>query len=583
SALATVTIDVTPVNDTPIADGQTDVPVVEDTATAITLTGSDVDGDSLTYTVVDAPTNGALSGTAPNLTYTPAADYTGADSFTFLVNDGTEDSALATVTIDVTPVNDIPVANAQPSVSVDENGSVPITLTGSDVDGDSLTFTVVGGPAHGALSGTAPDLTYTPATDYFGPDSFTFVANDGTVDSAPAEVTITVNEVAGDGWEEWLTENGITGAGAGVDSDDDSISNAVEYVIGGNPAGQNDTGLLPTAATVLADPDNDTNNSPYLVFTYRRTDRANDDPLVTIGVQWSTSLTGSWSAATDGVDGVVILTDDNHYEAGIDRVRVYIPRSLAVNGKLFARLGVEIDASSSIVAPQADDQSVSVDEDGSVAITLTGTDSNGDPLTYAVVSGPSHGTLTGTAPNLVYTPDEDYFGADSFLFTANDGGLDSPPATVSITVNPLEEFAQFMSSYGLTAGPNVDSDGDTILNSVEFVIGGNPANQANQNLLPFVSYVTADPDNNTVFDNYLLFTYRRTDDANTDPSTDIRVEWNAYLSGPWTNATDTPGTVVLETDDHYGAGVDRVQVYIPRSASPNGFMFTRFRVTVATP
>ena len=66
-------------------------------------------------------------------------------------------------------------------------------------------------------------------------------------------------------------------------------------------------------------------------------------------------------------------------------------------------------------------QSVSVVEDGSLAITLTASDPDGDPLTFAIVSAPSHGVLTGVAPNGVYTPQANYFGPDSFTFSAHDG------------------------------------------------------------------------------------------------------------------------------------------------------------------
>ena len=119
--------------------------------------------------------------------YTPNANYQGPDSFTFKVNDGTVDSEAATVSITVTPVNDKPTADNQ-SVTTDEDVAKPITLTGNDGDGDSLTYHIVAGPTHGSLSGSGANLTYTPAADYNGPDSFTFKANDGTVDSDAATV-----------------------------------------------------------------------------------------------------------------------------------------------------------------------------------------------------------------------------------------------------------------------------------------------------------------------------------------------------------------------------------------------------------
>ena len=86
--------------------------------------------------------------------------------------------------------------------------------------------------------------------------------------------------------------------------------------------------------------------------------------------------------------------------------------------------------------PVADDQSVATDEDTAVSITLTASDVDNDPLTYSVVEDPANGSLSGTPPNLTYTPDPNFNGSDSFTFKANDGEVDSNIATVSITVNP---------------------------------------------------------------------------------------------------------------------------------------------------
>ena len=95
-------------------------------------------------------------------------------------------------TIKKTVANSLPVASFQ-SVNVTKNTPKTISLTGSDANGDTLTYSVVNQPTHGTLSGTAPSLMYTPATDYIGTDSFTFKANDGKADSNIATVSITVN------------------------------------------------------------------------------------------------------------------------------------------------------------------------------------------------------------------------------------------------------------------------------------------------------------------------------------------------------------------------------------------------------
>lgn len=193
SGPATIAITVTPVNDAPVAQAQS-VTTAEDTLKSITLAGSDPEGDALAYTVVTPPVRGTLGGTSPNLTYTPQGNYNGADSFTFKVNDGIADSVPALVEITITPVNDAPVA-ANQSVETSEAVAKGIILTASDIDLDALGFSIVTPPANGSLSGTPPNVTYTPALNFQGTDSFTFKANDGVADSLPATVTVTVRAV----------------------------------------------------------------------------------------------------------------------------------------------------------------------------------------------------------------------------------------------------------------------------------------------------------------------------------------------------------------------------------------------------
>src|SRR5439155_27230305 len=116
------------------------------------------------------------------------------DSFTFKANDGSLDTNVATVTIAVAAVNDAPAATDQ-TVATEEVTVKAITLSAIDIDGSALTYAIVSGPAHGTLSGTPPALIYTPAANYNGPDGFTFKANDGSLDSNTATVTITVTAV----------------------------------------------------------------------------------------------------------------------------------------------------------------------------------------------------------------------------------------------------------------------------------------------------------------------------------------------------------------------------------------------------
>ena len=178
----------------PVATAQS-VSLNEDASTSITLTGTDAEGATLTYTVATNPTKGTLTGTAPNLTYTTTANLYGSDSFTFTVSDGSLTTSTATVSITINAVNDAPVATAQ-SVNVTENNSSSITLSGTDVEGSSLTYAVASNPTKGTLSGTAPNLTFTPTANTTGNDSFTFTVNDGTVSSSAATVSITITAQA---------------------------------------------------------------------------------------------------------------------------------------------------------------------------------------------------------------------------------------------------------------------------------------------------------------------------------------------------------------------------------------------------
>ena len=150
------------------------------------LTGSDPDQDALTFAIVTPPAHGALSGAAPSVTYTPETEFWGEDSFTFSVDDGRGGTAQATVTISVAPPpNEDPTADSQ-SLQTPFETALPIVLTGSDPDNDALTCAIVTPPARGALSGAAPNVTYSPAAEFSGADSFVFSVNDGKGGARPS-------------------------------------------------------------------------------------------------------------------------------------------------------------------------------------------------------------------------------------------------------------------------------------------------------------------------------------------------------------------------------------------------------------
>lgn len=182
-------------NRPPLATPQS-VTLAEDTSAPIKLAGTDPEGYAIDYALAGLPAHGVLSGTAPNLTYTPPLYFNGADSFTFTVTDSEgQVSAPATVGITVTHVNHPPVARYR-SLPVALNTPAEIELTASDIDKDALSYVVLTRPAHGTLTGTAPKFKYTPAAGYKGSDGFTFKVNDGKLDSEPATVTFSMGGLA---------------------------------------------------------------------------------------------------------------------------------------------------------------------------------------------------------------------------------------------------------------------------------------------------------------------------------------------------------------------------------------------------
>ena len=151
---------------TPVADSQS-VVTDEDIPKTITLTGSRIDTGMLSFATVASPTLGTLSGTPPNLTYTPNANVSGADSFTFKVNDGLSDSDVATVSITINPVNDAPVLTVPTDQTITELTTLDVIIGASDLDAPAniLSFALVSGPSGAVIDSTTGRLTWRPTDD----------------------------------------------------------------------------------------------------------------------------------------------------------------------------------------------------------------------------------------------------------------------------------------------------------------------------------------------------------------------------------------------------------------------------------
>ncbi|MGB9798901.1 MAG: tandem-95 repeat protein [Thermanaerothrix sp.] len=248
----------------------------------------------------------------------------------------------------------------------------------SDLESDPLTAIKVSDPAHGSLTlNNDGSFTYSPDTNYVGPDSFTYKANDGQADSNVAVVTITITPVND---QPKANPQEITVA----------EDNSVEFVLTASDVDNEEL-----IFSVVTQPTHGilTGTPPYLTYTP-------DENFF-------------------GLDSFTFKVNDGQLDSEVATVSITVT---AVND-----------------APVANSQTKTVAEDGSTVIVLTGADVDEDALTFTVVTQPAHGTLSGLPPSLTYTPNPDYSGSDSFTFKISDGQVDSNVAMVSITVTPVND------------------------------------------------------------------------------------------------------------------------------------------------
>lgn len=290
----------------------------------------------------------------------------------------------ASTTFRVSDGNSPPVAQSQ-SVSVVDGGDLSVQLRGSDPDGDRIIFSIIEQPLHGSLVGFDPNigtLTFSAVEGYLGPDRFTFKVSDGELEGLPAEVSITV-----------------------VEADSTPVMDDAELQV-------QEDGFLPITLTAQ---DADSSALSFSILT-----APNHGTLGELrpSGQKSTSLTYTPSADFSGSDSFTATVTD-----GINS-----------DTATFAITVTPLQD-----APLAQDGSVSTAVDEGVSISLTGTDPDGDPLTFIIGSAPFHGTLTGTAPNFTYQPDAGFSGTDLIVFKVNDGVADSGLARFTITVQGAAE------------------------------------------------------------------------------------------------------------------------------------------------
>jgi VCBS repeat-containing protein len=201
ASLTAFNITVSNTNDAPVISGAPATTVNEDVAYSFIPTVTDADiSDTTTFSITNKPSWAVFSTSTGALTGTPTQAYIGTTSGIIItVKDTANASAsLTAFGIEVVDTNQAPVA-ADVSETLAEDSDTSVTLTATDNDeGDAFTFVIASKPLHGSLMASlnnAAQWQYTPEANYHGEDSFTYKANDGEADSAPATVTLTITSV----------------------------------------------------------------------------------------------------------------------------------------------------------------------------------------------------------------------------------------------------------------------------------------------------------------------------------------------------------------------------------------------------
>jgi VCBS repeat-containing protein len=469
-------------------------------APGVLFNDSDDDHDTLTAAVVVAPSHGTLALQADgSFSYSPDDNFNGSDSFTYHAYDGKDYSNTATVSLTVNPVNDAPVA-VNETYSATEDTGLTVAAPGvlgndTDVENDPLTAAVVDVPASGVLALNADgSFTYTPNAGFTGSDSFTYVANDGNTESNVATAYISVTVAGG------TVEPEPTTATFGLDGGNISSNDLPNYLSAARFQNTAGTGSL-TKIEILFDDTSPTGKVRLGVYADN-----NGSPGSLLLNAGEVTVTNGWVA----ISQLELQVTQNAYywlayslQSG-NTLRYQSRRPSNSNRWVKFTYGAfpsaypsgsSSDSSQTVMratvstgsplppnnAPVASADSYSVDEDGMLSVGIPGvlgndSDADKDILTAAVAGNPAHGTLALQADgSFTYTPKSDFSGSDSFTYRAYDGKDYSNTATVSLTVNPVNDAPVAVNDTysatedtGLTVtasgvlGNDTDADGDTL-------------------------------------------------------------------------------------------------------------------------
>jgi hypothetical protein len=376
---ATISITVTCVDDPPVAVADSKTLVEDAGPTAIEVLANDTDIDGGPKSVA-SKTDGAhgtvaITGGGTGLTYTPAANYCGSDSFTYTLNGG----STATVSITVTCVDDPPVAVNDSATLVEDAAATAINVLANDTDVDAGPKEVASKTdgAHGtvAITGGGTGLTYTPAANYCGSDSFTYTLNGGS--TGTVSVTITC-----------------------VDDPPVAVNDSKTLV--------EDAG--PTAIEVLAN-DTDVDGGPKQI------------------VSKSEGSHGTVNVLAGGI-GLTYAPAANY--CGNDSF------SYELNGGSTATVSITVTCVDDLPTAVNDSATLAEDAGATaVDVLANDTDVDGGPKEVVSKTNGSHGAvaITGGGAGLTYTPAANYCGPDSFTYTLNGGST----ATVSVTVTCVDD------------------------------------------------------------------------------------------------------------------------------------------------